>query len=206
MRIILLFAALCGAVLAPPRTFAQLWTIPPCVQVGRDTNDCRSADETNQVMYMIEYPANSGCYFSVALRTYNCIPNVQTNGYYFDRVCLIIRCDSNSSVCGTLNVDSLVEDLREEILERDPLGLKRISDTVRVSTPSCWRSELVSGCYEGRTCVNALPCCCTIFQYESYGNWNWGSVRYPWCSTDPQPDPRCPSNIPYPPCDKDVCN
>jgi hypothetical protein len=44
MHIILLFTALSGAVLAPPRTYAQLWTIPPCVQVGRDTNDCRSAD------------------------------------------------------------------------------------------------------------------------------------------------------------------
>lgn len=44
MRIILLFAALCAAVLGPPRTLAQLWTIPRCVQEALCPNDCTSAD------------------------------------------------------------------------------------------------------------------------------------------------------------------
>ncbi len=192
------------ATLAPPFVKSQLYTIPDCVLRVFSPYDCTTADETNGVMYVTEYPPNTGCYFSIALRTYRCTPNALTNGYYFDRICLIMRCDGSPDTCYALDLTDMVRRIAEEILGRDPLLLKRVSDTVRVTYPMCWRSGIVEGCYEGRACVEADACCCHKFEMLSYGSWS-GPLDVPMPSPLECTSRDCPNQISDPPCQQRIC-
>ncbi len=186
------------AILSPPLSYTQLYTIPNCV-IASNVSDqnfygCTAGDEINGVMYVTEYPPSSGCYFSIALRTYQCIPTATINGYYFDRICLIMRCDGTPEACFSLDVHDLVCHVAIELVSRDPLQLWRISDTVRVSYPTCWRESIIDGCYEGRTCVEAYTYCCTDIWATPYQK--VGSVGG---------DSECPQQDPFPQCSIKVC-